>query len=233
MRERAERDNALQCRLVERDGLKLISGYGAVFYDQRDQGTEFTFDIWGDTITERIMPTAFDEALKRADDVVGLVNHNRDRLLGRTTSGTMKLSVDERGLAYEIEAPDTTAGRDALAEIERGDMRGSSFAFYVDDQRWIKDGEREVREINSVTLIDTGPVLHPAYPSTTAAVRDELQAAYGQHLRSQGRGEKGALTLQELQERLAELARENTARYDDVQSRLCRLADRLRACEVS
>lgn len=161
-----------KARVVKRaDSTPVIEGYAAVFYD----GTEATeYRMWPDMI-ERVMPTAFDRAIKE-DDVRGLENHDPTRLLGRTKAGTMRLSVDDVGLKYEIDVPDTQVGRDAVTSIERGDMDGSSFAFSTDAVEWRDEKQPDgrvitYRELTAVTLYDTGPVTFPAYESTTAGVR--------------------------------------------------------------
>jgi HK97 family phage prohead protease len=76
-------------------GKKAIVGYGAVFYSDTDPGTEYW--LWGDVV-ERISPGAFDRALKERHDARGLFNHDPSNLLGRVTNGTMRLSVDRKGL---------------------------------------------------------------------------------------------------------------------------------------
>lgn len=166
------------------DGGKFIIGYGAVFYRAGDPGTEFVLwdDAYGKAV-ERIQPGAFDAAL-RLDDVRGLKNHDPNYLLGRTKSGTMKLSVDERGLKYAISAPDTQVARDAMTEIARGDMSGSSFAFAIRDggQRWTyeydKDGrETATRDLLNLELFDVSPVAFPAYEGTTTGIRSRPDAA--------------------------------------------------------
>ena len=154
------------------DGTKHIVGYGAVYYD----GTpETEFPLW-DNMVERILPGAFDRAA-REDDVRGLFNHDANMLLGRTPAGTMSLSVDERGLHYDIVAPDTQAGRDVIISVERGDLTGSSFSFMVQEQVWRMIDEVDIREIVAVQLFDTGPVTFPAYEGTTTGVRAESDAA--------------------------------------------------------
>ena len=75
-----------------------ITGYAAVFYD----GTPNTEYELCDGLRERIMPGAFDRAMSEGHDVRGLFNHDANMLLGRTTSGTCRLSVDSRGLKYDI-----------------------------------------------------------------------------------------------------------------------------------
>lgn len=149
------------------DGTVAVVGYASVFYNPLDPGTEF--QLYRDLV-ERIMPGAFDRAL-REDDVRGLFNHDSNQVLGRTASGTLKLSADEKGLRYEISPPNTQLGRDLPVLVQRGDVSGSSFAFTIDSQTFRTEGDHDVREINAVTLYDVGPVTYPAYESTTAGLR--------------------------------------------------------------
>ncbi len=155
---------------VDDDGIPHIVGYGAVFYREGDPGTEFRI---GKRWVERISPNALDRAVKE-DDVRGLHNHDSNRLLGRTKSGTMKLSVDSRGMFFDIRSdPDSTIHRDTIAAIKRGDLDGSSFAFNVKKESYedLEDGTvlRTIEEVE--TLFDTGPVTYPAYEGATAGIR--------------------------------------------------------------
>lgn len=150
------------------DGKRVIIGYGAVFYNADDPGTEYA--MWSDLV-ERVAPTAFDRALREKDDARGLFNHDPDNLLGRVSAGTMRLSVDSKGLRYEIDAPDTQTGRDVVSMIERGDLTGSSFAFIPKRVIWIEEETRSIRVIEDVELFDTGPVTYPAYEATTTGLR--------------------------------------------------------------
>lgn len=152
----------------EGDARKIV-GYASVFYD----GTpETEYELWAGVV-ERIAPTAFDEALARPDDVVGLFNHRPDNLLARSSSGDLRLKVDKRGLAYEIDVdptdPDHTR---VVAKLERGNLTGSSFAFIATSETWTEDeAGQEVRTINSVRLYDVSPATYPAYDGTTADTR--------------------------------------------------------------
>ncbi|QJW94707.1 HK97 family phage prohead protease [Frigoriglobus tundricola] len=149
------------------DGKPTITGYAAVFYDENDPGTEY--QMYTD-MYERIMPGAFDRAL-REDDVRGTFNHDDSIVLGRTKSGTMRLSVDRKGLKYEIDPPDTQAARDLMESIRRGDVSGSSFMFVPDENTYRSVGDKWIVERNSVRLFDVGPVTFPAYDSTDSACR--------------------------------------------------------------
>lgn len=155
------------------DGGAVIRGRGAVYYRKDDPGTEY--ELWPGVV-ERIMPGAFDDVI--GGDVRSFFNHDSNFVLGRTKSGTLKLSLDRRGLTYEITPPDTQAVRDhVIAPLERGDVDGSSFMFMVGPggQRWLEEDRDgtiiEVREITRVSeLYEVGPVSLPAYKSTSAGV---------------------------------------------------------------
>src|ERR1039458_8688371 len=101
-----------------------IRGYAAVFNSpSADMG-----------FIETIDPHAFDKTLN--DDVRALWNHNADAVLGRTKSGTLRLSIDSKGLKYEIDPPDTQAARDLITSMKRGDIDSSSFGFVTNDDKW-------------------------------------------------------------------------------------------------
>lgn len=154
----------LEKRAEGDEGREVIVGYGAVYYNAADPGTQY--DIFGDgTFIERIMPGAFDAALARPDDVRCLVDHDPSRILGRNIAGTLRLSADSRGLRYECDPPDTSVGRDILVSLRRKDVTGSSFAFIEESQRWTEEGDVLIRELLSVRLFDVSPVTYPAFTS--------------------------------------------------------------------
>ncbi len=142
-----------------------ITGHAAVF-DQLSK------PMWG--FREQIRKGAFAETLKTAD-VRALWNHNSDKVLGRTKSGTLTLREDETGLHVEIEPPDTSWARDAIASIERGDVDQMSFAFRTEKQEWDEsDPENVIRTLVQLDLNDgdVSPVTYPAYPQTDVSARE-------------------------------------------------------------
>jgi HK97 family phage prohead protease len=160
-----------------------ISGYASVFYD----GTPNTeYSPWED-MTERIMPGAFDRAV-REDDVRALFNHDPNQILGRTAAGTASLSVDKFGLAYSATPPDTQTAREVMEHLRVGNITGSSFSFNVLDGGWIKENGKDIYQVRAVELYDVGPVTFPAYTATTAQARDWHAAArerFDQHAAEQ------------------------------------------------
>lgn len=147
------------------DGKRRIVGHAAVF-------NQLSEDLGG--FREQIAPGAFAEAIEK-DDVRALYNHNPDHILGRTVAGTLKLAEDARGLAIEIDPPDTQIARDLLVSIERGDISQMSFGFSIrpNGQDWAKDDDgRVIRTLKRVRLFDVSPVTYPAYPQTDVALRE-------------------------------------------------------------
>jgi len=122
------------------------------------------------SFTERLAATAFDRTLVDGRDKLALVDHDPSRVLARTRSGTLRLSKDSRGLAFDLDMPETQAGRDVLALAQRGDVGGMSFGFTVPRGGDAWDGDR--RELRSIDLHEISVVLaHPAYANTTVNVR--------------------------------------------------------------
>ena len=143
------------------DGDKpTVVGYGAVFNSESN-------DLGG--FREYIAPGAFDGRLE--DDVRFLVNHDANLILARTTNGTLRLSVDEKGLRYEADLPNTSTARDLMELLKNGTISQSSFAFTVEDDSWeLKDG-MNIRTINKVSqLYDVSSVTYPAYNAATSSV---------------------------------------------------------------
>jgi HK97 family phage prohead protease len=166
------------------DGPPRIVGYAAKYYRADDPTTEYR--LFGNAV-ERIAPGAFDDAIK-GDDIRGLFNHNADHLLGRTKSGTLKVSSDDVGLRYEIQPADTNVYRDVVEHLKRGDVDGSSFQFSTVSDEWRMDGDMEVRTLKKVKLYDVGPVVFPAYEAATSGVRSE-DVAECRSSRDQWRGQ--------------------------------------------
>lgn len=157
----------------EADEKSSIGGYAAVF----NQETVIGGGLWG--FREKIAPSAFDSAIE-TDDVRALFNHDPNYVLGRTVSGTLRLAADKKGLRYDVDLPDTAAGRDVRELVRRGDVSGSSFGFIVEDDDWdeseVKKGKLPLRTIRKASLFDVSPVTYPAYPQTSVSARSKAQA---------------------------------------------------------
>ena len=151
-----------------------IRGYAAVF----DKPTR----IWD--FDEIIDKRAFDAVLKKNPDTRALFNHDSNFVLGRTKSGTLKLSVDNEGLFTETDPPKTPIADSIVESIRRGDVDGMSFAFTVSKARWefsedpaVPD-KRYILEVGQ--LYDVGPVTFPAYPQTSVAVQENAKQMHNE-----------------------------------------------------
>jgi len=152
----------------------VIKGYGSVF-NQRSRLIAEDGKVFYEVINER----AFDNVLRETPDVIAVINHDRNQMLGRTSAGTLRLSVDEKGLRYDILVPDTQLGRDTITMVEAGNYIESSFKYYAAprDIEWSRaeDGIliREVMEVSR--LSDVSIVTQfGAFPHTDVAVSSRL-----------------------------------------------------------
>jgi HK97 family phage prohead protease len=167
-----ERRAAIELRAAGGKTPRLI-GYAAVF-DSPSQ------DLGG--FTEIVKPGAFTRTLKSGPDPLALVQHMPQLVLGRRSAGTLRLSQDTRGLEFEIDVPDTTTARDLLVSVERGDVRGASFAFSTPKggDAWNVRGENVIRELRDVDLHEITITANPAYLDTSVA-RRALTGIAGHH----------------------------------------------------
>ncbi len=157
-----EKRSLMQAPELRSDGGKrTLAGYAAIFQSEADIGASFR---------EMVMPGAFTETLKK-HDARALFDHDSGRLLGRKSNGTLRLKEDERGLAVEIDLPDTSDGRDIAELVSRGDLDGMSFGFVVTHDEWDETKTPAVRRIHAVDLHEVSAVTFPAYVDTTLALR--------------------------------------------------------------
>ncbi|MEV6908089.1 phage major capsid protein [Amycolatopsis sp. NPDC051071] len=227
------RDYARTVELRTEDETTTIRGYAYVF-------GALSHDLGG--FRERIERGAGRESMAR-NEMLATFNHNADAPLARTGAG-LRVGEDDTGGWYEIDLPDTSTARDVAELIRRGVLRGSSFTFSLpdarSDQEWTDTPDGEViRTLRRINVVELGPVLTPAYPDTTAALRalHEARSATASDTRpaTAAATPKGNPTLTtELQETAEERARAehalNAADADgatDTSARILELLDRL------
>jgi HK97 family phage prohead protease len=162
-----ERRTALEVRVAggSAHSPRRLVGYASVF----DKESE---DLGG--FTEFVRPGAFRASLMDGKaDPLALVHHLPHLVLGRRSAGTLRLEEDSKGLAFEIDLPDTSTARDLAVSVERGDIRGASFAFTVRDNgdKWETRDNKVTRELLDVELHEITVTPTPAYPDTEVARR--------------------------------------------------------------
>lgn len=152
------------------DDKRTVEGYALLFNTASD-GLDFR---------EVIEEGALDGVIARSD-VFALLNHDRTRgILARCMrgSGSLELSVDEKGLKYRFEAPKTALGDELLENLRRGEINQSSFAFDVDSDTWTRqDDGNWTRTIHQFgNLYDVSPVYNAAYSQTSVYMRGKEEA---------------------------------------------------------
>ncbi|MGX0504129.1 hypothetical protein ACUW99_000677 [Staphylococcus hominis] len=148
--------------IAKDDENMIVEGYALKFNRESNLLGEFV---------EVISP----EALRNADlsDVRCLIDHNSSYVLGRTVADTLKLEVDDVGLRFRCELPNTSYARDLYENIKLGNINQCSFGFTIeedgDEFERREDGifKRTVNKIRS--LFDVSIVTYPAYEDTDVA----------------------------------------------------------------
>lgn len=161
-----------------------VEGY-AILFNTPSDGLDWVEIIHDGAVTNETIANS---------DVFAKLNHDDGKVLARSKfgKGSLVLGVDEKGLKYLFEAPNTETGNELLEYLKRGDITASSFAFTIDHtdpnaERWHKENGVLYRDIYKINrLYDVSPVFQPAYSLTTVSARgqemkktaDELQNLY-------------------------------------------------------
>ena len=153
---------------------RTIEGYAIVFGVE----SRILHDYW-DNYREIIEPGAITEERLKEMDIKMTMYHNREKILARSNQGegTLKLTVDEVGVKYSFEAPNTVDGDTALELVKRGDLSGSSFMFWTDEKSGVSYEKRSdgimLRRVKTIDMIyDMTIAADPAYEQTTVAARE-------------------------------------------------------------
>lgn len=159
---------------------RTITGYAILFGVPSNP-------LWSDEDSEArevIAKEAVTTELLDGQDIKFTMFHDRQLILARSCkgSGTLKYRVDDKGVSFEFDAPNTVDGDKALELVRRGDIAGCSFMFST---RYYDNAcvERTANVVNGVTMItynvkaitgiyDFTLAADPAYPDTSVEARD-------------------------------------------------------------
>ena len=162
------------CEDKEGKKCRTITGYAILFNTP-------SVPLWEDDEEEArevIAPEAVTREFLDGCDVKMTMFHDRQLILARSKNGagTLSYTVDERGVAFSFDAPNTADGDKALELVRRGDISGCSFAFrtHYYDRSYV---ERSVERVDGKTKItytvrsmigiyDFTLAADPAYPDT-------------------------------------------------------------------
>lgn len=155
---------------------RMIEGYAIVFNTE----SRVMYDTEKKRFfTEIIDKGAVTDELLRSCDIKAVLEHDKTRLLARSRNGqgSLQLTIDDYGLKYRFEAPKTVDGDFLLEMVKRGDIFGSSFAYYTSEGdkskvSYSKNGDKILRSVHKIDFIgDVSPVINPAYFGTDVTVR--------------------------------------------------------------
>lgn len=176
-------------REIEGQPGRTIEGYAIVFGVE----SNLLVDYW-DAYREIIEPGAITADELKGMDIKMTMYHNREKLLARSNKGvgTLNITVDEVGVKYSFEAPDTVDGNTALELVRRGDLAGSSFMYWTDEGSNVsyeKTAEgillRHVKKISQI--YDMTIAADPAYNETTVTAREIEQTGISLKIEKKGR----------------------------------------------
>lgn len=129
---------------------RTITGY-AVLFGVRSAPL---YDYDDEVAYEVIAPGAITKELLDGCDIKMTMFHDRQLILARSKNGagTLSYTVDDKGVAFEFEAPNTVDGDKALELVRRGDIAGCSFCFstHYYDAAYVK---RDVERVDGKTVI--------------------------------------------------------------------------------
>lgn len=163
---------------------RTVEGYAVVFNAEADIG-------W---FTEEIDRNAFRDT--DMSDVYLLFNHDENNVLAGTSNGSLKMSIDDRGLFQSSEIVDTTTGEDVFKLVKNGLIKKMSFAFAIDEndkeaEEWDRRDGKEHRVIKRISkLFDVSLVTYPAYEQTSAYARSLTDELAEEHKRRELQSER-------------------------------------------
>lgn len=130
----------------------------------------------GRRFVEIIHPGAFAKSLQN-NDIHALWNHSYATTIGRNLSGSLTLKEDEVGLYFELIPANTSAGRDVLELVRRGDVSGCSFGAIAVKDDWTPQGDGTyLHDVYELDLLEVTVTPIPAYPQTEVSARSLEQA---------------------------------------------------------
>lgn len=131
------------------------------------------YDKHGNPFIERVMPSVFENALKRGNDVKLLLEHDKNMLLARTKDETLKLTETSRGLEMEANLVPSNQSEHIHALIKRGTLNKMSFGMVVLDDEWEQVDGVNKRSITELALYECSIVSDPAYEDSSVEARSK------------------------------------------------------------
>lgn len=148
---------------TEENGSMIIEGYVATF-NSKSKYMGFY---------EVIDPRAFNTTLEDKHNIFMLYNHDWDKPLADTDTGTLSLNVDNIGLRFNLKLDNSISyAKDVYNLVNKNLIKGCSFGFYVNEDNWsMNENMEDIRTLLSITLLECTLTPIPAYNDTSASCR--------------------------------------------------------------
>lgn len=152
----------IEVRKNDNDEVESFEGY-VVKFDTRSHYLGFY---------EKVDKRAFDNTLKKDNNIFALFNHDWSKPLASTRNKSLELYTDKEGLRFKLSPKaKTTFLRDVRELVDSGELRGMSFGFIVNDDDWeTRDGE-DYRTLKDVDVAEITLTHNPAYESSEVNIR--------------------------------------------------------------
>lgn len=143
------------------EGTKLTASGVAMRYGAKSKPINGKF-------REQFQPGSFAKTITEQD--IRSHNEHDGPYLARLANATLRLADTRSELGYEIDLPDTSAGRDAARLLEREDIRGSSIGFRAlpKGQTWTVEDGMALRSVTEAKLFRIDLTVAPYYDDSTA-----------------------------------------------------------------
>ena len=172
----------IECELAVREN---PGGEGSQGESRTITGTAIVFnaesqvlDDWGVDFREIIKPEAVTQTFINSQDIKMNLLHNRSMTIARSNKGrgSLRITVDGKGVNFELDAPKCDLGDQALELVRSGVYSGCSFEFIPEDYEVEERGaNKEVRithkRFAAITAFTIG--MDPAYTQTTVNAREK------------------------------------------------------------
>ena len=168
-----EREDGQESRTIVGHAILFNTPSAALYEDDRE------------VVREVILPEAVPTSLLDSSDIKMTMFHDRQLILARSNkgAGTLSYKIDDKGVAFEFDAPNTADGDKAIELVKRGDITGCSFAFstYYNDDDYVtkehtigEDGRvNDTYYVRNMTgVYDFTLAADPAYPDTDCSNRE-------------------------------------------------------------
>jgi len=145
---------------------RYVEGIAIVF----DKETE----IVEGQLYESIAPDAFTESLTSGKEIRCYFNHNYDQILASTRSDPpLVIEVLDKGVFFSAPICPTGYGNDLVTNLQRKNIAGCSFGFYVTKDSVTESNGTYHRRIEKGEVFEISPCINPAYSATTVSLRDK------------------------------------------------------------